>query len=264
MIKIDCKGYADAILDGVANRVSEAKVKKKLAILSAGNNPASASYMRGKLNDAVRCGIECRIVHAENHTELVSALSASNADVDVGGIIVQLPLPEGFDDHAFVNSVAIKKDVDGFRSGSPFLPCTPEGIMHILHQEMGDPTGMTALVIGRGELVGKPISKMLLDANCTVTVAHSKTKPEVLRELLHHNDIVICAAGRAGLVDLKQCGAQIVIDASINRNDAGKLCGDCYNFDPDDGSSMRVTTVPGGVGLLTRAMLMKHMGDVHE
>lgn len=263
MIKVDCKKYADAILDDVEARVSEAKVKKKLAILSAGNNPASASYMRGKLNDAVRCGIECRIVHAENHTELVSALSAANADADVGGIIVQLPLPDGFNDKAFVNSVAIDKDVDGFRAGSPFLPCTPEGIMHILHQEIGDLTGLTALVIGRGELVGKPISKMLLDANCTVTVAHSKTRPEVLQDLVYCSDIVICAAGHAGLVDLKECNAKIVVDASINRDESGKLCGDCYNFDPNDNSDMKVTTVPGGVGLLTRAMLMKHMGDVH-
>lgn len=133
--------------------------------------------------------------------------------------------------------------------------------MYLLHKELGDLTGMKALVIGRGTLVGKPLMQMLLAEDCTVTVAHSKTAD--LDELLPEYDIIVSAVGKAGLVNLKKChAAKIVIDAGVNRDAAGKLCGDCYNFDPGDGSNMKVTPVPGGVGLMTRAMLMKHVGGI--
>ena len=152
-------------------------------------------------------------------------------------------------------------DVDGFLQDSKFKPCTPEGIMYLLEKECGDLTGKTALVIGRGKLVGEPIAKMLVDANCTVTIAHSKTKD--LHGLLGlHHDIIITAVGKPNLINLKWCSANIVIDVGVNRDENGKLCGDCYNFDAGDDSDMKVTPVPGGVGLLTRAMLMKHMAGI--
>lgn len=178
-----------------------------------------------------------------------------------GGIIIQLPLPNGWDEEYFTNLVPPILDVDGFVKGSHFKPCTPEGIIYLLKKELGDLTGKTALVIGRGKLVGEPVVKMLIDANCTVTVAHSKTKD--LHGLLGlHHDIVIAAVGKPKFINLKWCSANVVIDVGVNRNENGKLCGDCYNFDPDDDSDMKVTPVPGGIGLLTRAMLMKHIAGL--
>ena len=160
-----------------------------------------------------------------------------------------------------VNAVQINKDVDGFKPNSPFIPCTPEAIMYVLDKEVGDLSGKKVLLIGKGKLVGKPLIDLLLESGCTVTVAHSKT--ECLDRLLKdYHDAVITAVGKPKLVDLNIVNADVVIDAGISRDENGKLCGDCYNFDPDDGS-MRVTTVPGGIGLMTRAMLMKHMGKVN-
>lgn len=264
MIKVDCKGYADRLLESVKEQVLNSDFQKDLVIFSAGSNPASAAYMKGKMKDCDLCGVGCSIIRTENQCDLLMKIQLANAVDKIGGMIVQLPLPEGFDEQSAVEAVSSKKDVDGFKSDSPFTPCTPEGIMYVLTQELGDLTGLNALVVGRGKLVGEPIAKMLLDANCTVTIAHSKTKPEALDELLAHNDIIIVAAGKPNLIDLKKCNARIVIDVGVNRDENGKLCGDCFNFDPDDGSAMRVTTVPGGVGLMTRAMLMKHMGEIHS
>jgi methylenetetrahydrofolate dehydrogenase (NADP+)/methenyltetrahydrofolate cyclohydrolase len=182
----------------------------------------------------------------------------ANFDKGVGGIIVQLPLPDGFNEVEAVNAVTISKDVDGFRDESWYLPCTPEGILYILEKEVGDIVGKTVLLIGKGNLIGKPLIELLLHEGCTLTIAHSRTKD--LNSLLeNHHDIVITGVGKAGLVDLKRTDADVVIDAGIARDESGKMCGDCCNFDEAEKSEMRVTTVPGGVGLMTRAMLMKHM-----
>jgi methylenetetrahydrofolate dehydrogenase (NADP+)/methenyltetrahydrofolate cyclohydrolase len=152
--------------------------------------------------------------------------------------------------------------VDGFLPTSKFKPCTPEGIMYVLEKELGDLTGMNALVIGRGKLVGKPVAQMLLDADCTVTIAHSKT--EFLEGLLYPSDIIISAVGKPNTVNLYECGhAKVVIDVGVNRDANGKLCGDCFNFG-EVYREMGVTPVPKGIGLMTRAMLMKHMGEVSK
>jgi methylenetetrahydrofolate dehydrogenase (NADP+)/methenyltetrahydrofolate cyclohydrolase len=172
-----------------------------------------------------------------------------------GGIIIQLPLPKGWDEEYFTNLVPPTLDVDGFVRDSRFKPCTPEGIIYLLKQEIGDLTGKTALIVGRGKLVGEPIVKMLLDEDCTVTIAHSKTKN--LHGLLGmHHDIVISAVGRPKLINLLWTSANVVIDVGVNRDENGKLCGDCYEV---SGSDTKVTPVPKGIGLMTRAMLMKHM-----
>ena len=254
MIKVNCKAYADRILD----LVKMVPNKKQLLIFTAGDDPASASYMKGKMRDAERCGVPCSTVRVETMDELVTKLIIASNHDRVGGIIVQLPLPDGFDADKAMDFILTYKDVDGFKHNSPFLPCTPEGIMYILHEECGNLEGKTALVIGRGKLVGKPIADMLLKENCTVTIAHSKTTN--LDDLIQRHDIIISGVGRAKLIDLKKCKAQIVIDAGVNKDGNGKLCGDCFNFDPNDGSEMKVTPVPGGVGLMTRAILMKHAG----
>ena len=168
---IDCKKYANEILEQVKNTPN----KKKLVILTVGDDPASASYVKGKIKDCEYCGIPYEHIKCFDDN-LAWHIHAANNDENVGGIIVQLPLPKGMDEKFYTDLVLVTKDVDGFKHNSPFKPCTPEGIMYILEKELGDLTGLNALVIGRGKLVGEPIAKMLLDANCTVTMAHSKTK----------------------------------------------------------------------------------------
>ena len=257
---IDCKKYANEILEQVKNTND----KKKLVILTVGEDPASQSYVKGKIKDCEYCGIPYEHIKIEDsqysHNELLVYIENSNCDDSVGGIIVQLPLPKWMDEQYYTNAVRVDKDVDGFKDNSPFKPCTPEGIMYILEKELGDLTGLNALVIGRGKLVGEPISKMLLDANCTVTIAHSKTKN--LDYILPNYDIIISAAGKPNLVNLEMCNAKVVIDVGVNRDENGKLCGDCYNFRTDYCYGTKVTPVPGGIGLMTRAMLMKHVAKI--
>lgn len=258
MTYINCKQYAQEILDSV----KAVPDKKKLVILTVGDDPASQSYVKGKIKDCEYCGIPYEHIQLPNEesskTALAHHIALANQSDFVGGIIVQLPLPEGFDESLYTSMVRFDKDVDGFHPKSPFKPCTPEGIMYLLHKELGDLTGKRALVIGRGKLVGEPIAKMLLDADCTVTVAHSKTA--FLYWELMHSDIIISAVGKPNTVDLNWCpDADIVIDVGVNRAENGKLCGDCFNFTEKEYESVKVTPVPSGVGLMTRAMLMKHM-----
>lgn len=251
---INCQKYAQEILD----EVKAIPDKKKLIIFTAGDNPASASYVKGKIKDCEYCGVPYEHIKVQTQDELATLIKRKCMTSTTGGIIIQLPLPDGWDEEYFTNLVPPILDVDGFVKGSHFKPCTPEGIIYLLKKELGDLTGKTALVIGRGKLVGEPVAKMLIDANCTVTVAHSKTKD--LHGLLGlHHDIIIAAVGKPKFINLKWCSANVVIDVGVNRNENSKLCGDCYNFDPDDDSDMKVTPVPGGIGLLTRAMLMKHV-----
>ena len=257
MYYIDCAKYANDILE----EVKSVPNKKALTILTVGDDHASQSYVKGKIKDCEYCGVPYNHIKIEESPvadiELHTCINNANYDDTVGGIIVQLPLPNGMDEKYFTNEVFITKDVDGFKENSPFKPCTPEGIMYILEKEIGDLTGLSALVVGRGKLVGEPIAKMLLDANCTVTVAHSKTKN--LDYILPNYDIIITAAGKPRLVNLEMCNAKVVIDVGVNRDENGKLCGDCYNFRDDYCYGMKVTPVPKGIGLMTRAMLMKHM-----
>lgn len=250
---IDCKKYANEIL----NEVKSVPNKKALTILTVGDDPASLSYVKGKIKDCEYCGIPYEHIKCVDD-DLAWRIHMGNYNDNVGGIIVQLPLPNSMDEKFYTDQVLITKDVDGFKHNSPFKPCTPEGIMYILEKEIGDLTGKKALVIGRGKLVGEPIAKMLLDANCTVTVAHSKTKD--LYWELQNAEIIISAVGKPKTVDLHWCwNAEVVIDVGVNRDENGKLCGDCYNFDENVCPNTKVTSVPGGIGLMTRAMLMKHM-----
>lgn len=259
MIKIDCKKYAEGIIEQVKQIPNK---QKKLVIFTAGDDPASAAYMKGKMKDCERCEIPVMQVRVSNQQELLNYIVHFSLQDDVGGMIVQLPLPEGFDEQEAINYIRISKDVDGFKQGSPFLPCTPEGILYILDKEIGNLSGKSVLLIGKGKLIGKPLIDLLLERGCTLTIAHSKTKN--LDDLLwNHHDIVITGIGKPKLVNLYDTNADIVIDAGISRDENGKLCGDCYNF-YDNGYDMKVTTVPGGIGLMTRAMLMKHMGEVQR
>jgi len=261
MIKIDCQKYADEIIEQVKQIPDK---QKSLVIFTAGDDPASAAYMKGKIKDCERCGIIVHQIRVENQEELLTRINLANHSDVVGGIIVQLPLPEGFNEQEAVNAVRIDKDVDGFKPGSRFLPCTPEGILYVLEKEVGDLAGKTVLLIGKGKLVGKPLIDLLLERGCTLTIAHSKTDKGDFRDLLwDYHDIVITAVGKHKLVNLFETTAEVVIDAGISRDEDGKLCGDCYGFHRF-ADRMRVTTVPGGIGLMTRAMLMKHMGEANR
>lgn len=255
---IDCKAYAQEILD----EVKATPNKKELVIMSMGDNQASQSYIKGKMKDCEYCEIPYVHIHTNTYESLERYIQRFNMDSKVGGIIVQLPLPDREKEEEITNMIWSKKDVDGFVPNSKFQPCTPEGIMYVIKKELGnDLSGKRALVIGRGKLVGKPVAEMLLKENCTVTVAHSKT--EDLDMLTTHADIIVCAVGKPNFLDLQKCCALVVVDAGVNRDENGKLCGDCYNFNPDLYEFMSVTPVPNGIGLMTRAMLMKHMVE-HE
>lgn len=248
---IDCKKYADEILDSVTSY-------GHLAVISVGNDPASESYIRGKKKDCERVGFgftHVQFPETAQMEELASTISVLNRREDVTGIIVQLPLPNHLDSTAICNLVVPEKDVDGFRTDSPFKPCTPEGIVYLLKRWFGDLTGRSAVVIGRGKLVGKPLMQMLLDENMTISVCHSKTRGLDLGHLTSNADAVIVATGQAKAFRLYYVDAStLVVDCGVNRDKNGKLCGDVAFAASDN-----VTPVPGGVGLLTRAMLIKHV-----
>ena len=200
MLKIDCKKYADEIIEQVSRIPNK---RKKLVIFTAGDDPASAAYMKGKMKDCERCGIPVEQIRVESQDELMTKISFANHDHKVGGIIVQLPLPDEFDEQEAVSAVCSSKDVDGFKRGSPFLPCTPEGILCILEKEVGDLAGKNVLLVGKGKLVGKPLIDLLLERGCTLTIAHSKTKN--LDDLLWERHDVVISAVRG-----KECNVAVI------------------------------------------------------
>lgn len=247
---IDCKKYADEILDSITGY-------GHLAVISVGSDPASMSYIRGKKKDCERVGFgftHFQFSEDGDKYDIIGEIWKLNAREDVTGIIVQLPLPGHLDPDEICQHIDPEKDVDGFLPGSPFKPCTPEGIVHLLMRELGDLAGKSATIIGRGKLVGKPLMQMLLDEDMTVTVCHSKTRESDLQTLVTIPDAVIVAIGKARGLDLHTWWDTLVIDCGVNRAEDGKLCGDVARCNSD-----RITPVPGGVGLLTRAMLMKHV-----
>lgn len=249
---INCKAYADEILDSI-------KGYGHLAVISVGYDPASASYIKGKKKDCERVGFgftHYPFPNGVDEYEIINLIGELNRDQDVTGIIVQLPLPDGYDADYITSRVAWEKDVDGFRADSPYKPCTPEGIVYLLKRELGDLTGKHAVVVGRGKLVGKPLAKMLLDEDMTVSVCHSKSRWCDMDNLASEADAVIVAVGKANAINFSTFvdDSVIVVDCGVNRDEDGKLCGDV-----GDCVSGRRTPVPGGVGLLTRAVLMKHV-----
>lgn len=261
-MRIDCNEIHKEILDEVKN---SSKEKKILYIISVGNDLASESYIKGKKKDCKYCDIN--VIHTHYNvasdetfvqTNLKNKIMAANNNVAIGGILLQLPLPKGWDEEYFTNLISPEKDVDGFVQNSKFSPCTPEGIMYLIKRKYGDDlSGKTVLLIGRGKLVGKPLLKMLIDANATVTICHSKTTDidNYINNIPH--DIIITGVGKK-IFDVYEANTDFIIDAGITYEN-GKIGGDCYNF--NDYAYNYVTT-PGGVGLITRAMLMKHMVSV--
>ena len=237
-----------------------------LAVIIVGDNPASQSYVKGKSKACEEVGIRnTTVTLPEDVTEqeLLQTINELNLNQDVHGILVQLPLPSHIDEHRVMNNIVPEKDVDGFHpvnvdalytsKHNGILPCTPKGIIHLLRDANVDIPGKNAVVIGRSNIVGLPVAKLLLDNNATVTVCHSKTQN--LKDITSKADILIVAIGKAKFVteDMVKLGA-VVIDVGVNRVD-GKLVGD-VDFDSVKDKASYITPVPGGVGPLTIAMLL--------
>lgn len=266
---IDGKAVAAQFLDGVRARAQaceRAGTKATLAVVLVGDDPASAIYVRNKEARAREVGIAARdhrLPASTTTAQLLELVAELNADPGVDGILVQLPLPGGVDERAVLLAIDPGKDVDGFHPenlgrlvvGAPrFVACTPQGCMLLLAAAGCEPAGTRALVIGRSTIVGKPMLHLLLQADATVTCAHSRTRD--LADHVRAADIVVAAVGRAGLVrgEWVKPGA-FVIDVGMNRDAAGKLCGD-VDFAGALEHAAAITPVPGGVGPTTIACLL--------
>ena len=265
-IVIDGKALAAKVKAQVGGEVAEMSAKPGLAVIIVGDNPASRVYVDGKRRDCAQCGIyseEYALPAQTTRRELLGLIGELNGREDIDGILVQLPLPRPEDEREVLLAIDPDKDVDGFHpvnvgrlvTGEPgFRPCTPAGVMRMLDEYGIHPEGRHCVILGRSNIVGKPQALMMLERNATVTVCHSRT-PDLAR-CCRAADILVSAVGRRGLVtaDMVKEGA-VVIDVAMNRNEAGKLCGD-VDYDAVAKKASHITPVPGGVGPMTRAMLM--------
>lgn len=266
---IDGKALAAAVKQEAASQTEALKaqgITPCLAVVLVGEDPASQVYVRGKINDCAQCGIESRSIRLPETTtqaELLDQVQVLAKDPAVHGILVQLPLPAGIDEKAVIDAIPPEKDVDGFspvnvgrmQIGEPcYLPCTPAGCIRMIESTGVSIAGKQAVVLGRSNIVGKPAAMLLLAKDATVTICHSKTRN--LKELCASADILVAAVGREGFVtgEMVKPGA-VVIDVGINRGADGKLHGD-VDFAAAAEKAAWITPVPGGVGPMTRAMLM--------
>ncbi|MDQ0418653.1 methylenetetrahydrofolate dehydrogenase (NADP+)/methenyltetrahydrofolate cyclohydrolase [Croceifilum oryzae] len=266
---IDGKKIASDIrqeLKGEVVQLQEQGIRPGLMVIFVGHNPASESYIRGKVRAATEIGIASEVLRmGEEITEkqLLDRIEELNQDEAVHGILVQLPLPKHIDELKVIEAISPEKDVDGFTPINVgkmmtglecYLPCTPFGIMQLLERSNVTIAGKHVVVIGRSNIVGKPVSMLLQRANATVTMCHSRT-PD-LATFTKQADIIVSAVGRIGLItaDHLKEGA-VVIDVAMNRNEDGKLVGDVL-FDEVFDKASAITPVPGGVGPMTIAMLM--------
>lgn len=276
---LDGKALAAEMKKKIRARVDaavEAGVRRPgLAVLIVGDDPGSRSYVAGKAKDCEEVGFAGSTVFLdENISEeaLVAEVEKLNADPTIDGILIQLPLPKHIDSDRIVRAVAPEKDVDGFHPGNVAglwlrqpcrVPCTPKGVIHILEDNGIEIAGKRAVVVGRSNIVGLPVAKLLLDRNATVTIAHSRT-PD-LGAVCREADILVVAVGRPLLVkaDMVKPGA-VVIDVGVNRHpETGKLCGD-VDFEGAREVASAITPVPGGVGPLTRACLLENTLEAYS
>lgn len=267
---IDGKAHSARIRGEIKARVEQYKKARGsdigLAVVLVGSDPASQVYVRNKIRACEECGIKSfanylpETARQKDVEELVKSLAE---DENIHGILVQLPLPAHLDEKAILDLIPVEKDVDGFceenigrlcMNRDCLVACTPNGVMQMLKAEGTEIKGKNAVVIGRSNIVGKPMAMLLLNADATVTVCHSKTAN--LKEICRNADILVAAIGRAKFVtaDMVKDGA-VVVDVGINRNSEGKLCGD-VDFDAVRDKCSYITPVPGGVGPMTITMLL--------
>lgn len=273
-LRIDGKRLAADVRARAAAEVAELAARGipcGLAVVLVGDDQGSATYVRAKLRDCEQCGIPSRDFKLPEQTtqdELMELVRTLNDDPGIAGILVQMPLPRHLDAEAVVAAIDPTKDVDGFHPenlgrlvrGLPGLrPCTPAGIMEMLDAYDIDVSGKNAVIVGRSSIVGKPMSLMLLAQNATISVAHSHTDPRELARICQSADILVAACGIPKMIKgpwIKPGAA--VIDVGMDRDEDGKLCGD-VDFDSAELVAGAITPVPGGVGPMTRAMLMSNV-----
>ena len=248
--------------------IDETGIVPGLAVILVGDDPASAVYVRNKHKGCLDVGFKSFQIELPKETteeELVEKIEELNKNTDVHGILVQLPLPKHISEERIINTISPEKDVDAFHpvnvgkiliGNYDFLPCTPAGVMQLLKFYNVDISGKECVVIGRSNIVGKPMALLLLSENGTVTVCHSRTKN--LKEVSKRADILVVAIGKAKFVgkDMVKEGA-VVIDVGINRDEDGKLCGD-VDYSAVESIASKITPVPGGVGPMTITMLLKN------
>jgi len=265
---LDGKALGARLRAGLAERIAVLAFKPGLRVVRVGDDPASGVYVRNKDRAAAEAGFDSATIHLPESTSeaaLLAEIARLNADPAVDGILVQLPLPAHFRAEAAIAAVDPAKDVDGFHplnagrlaAGEPGLvPCTPRGVMHLLAESGVALRGARALVLGRSQIVGRPMAQLLLGADCTVTIAHSRTRD--LPAECRRAEILVAAAGRAEMVrgDWIAPGA-VVIDVGINRLPDGKLVGDVA-YAEAVGHAGAITPVPGGVGPMTIACLLEN------
>lgn len=254
------------ITENVSRLKDESGITPGLAAVLVGDNPASEIYVRNKRKACEKVGIyseEHRLSGDTSEQELLDLVDKLNNDDNIHGILVQLPLPDQIDDRKVLRAVTPSKDVDGFHpenvgllvAGNPrFISCTPYGIMKMLEYYNVDIKGKEAVIVGRSNIVGKPVSMLLLHSHATITICHSRTRD--LGEVTRRADILVAAIGRANMIteDMVKDGA-VVIDVGINRKDDGKLTGD-VDFEKVKEKASFITPVPGGVGPMTITMLL--------
>ena len=265
---IDGKAVSQRVKDEVRAEIERDGLKVGLAVVIVGNNQASRVYVNNKKKACEVCGIqsfEYALPEGTPESELLDLVDTLNADPNVNGILVQLPLPKQINEEKIIARISPEKDVDAFNAVNvgkimignySFLPCTPAGVMELIHSTGTDVSGKECVVIGRSNIVGKPMAMLLLHENATVTICHSRTKD--LAAVCRRADILVSAVGKADFVtaDMVKDGA-VVIDVGMNRNAENKLCGD-VKFDEVEPKASFITPVPGGVGPMTIAMLMKN------
>ncbi len=273
---IDGKSIAKELRESLTPRVAALKeqgITPGLTVIVVGDDPASAIYVRNKESACVKLGMNSQVLRFPAETtqeEILNTVRLLNQDDSVHGILVQLPLPRHIDEQAVLRAVDPDKDVDGFHAmnagrlmnGEPgFVACTPKGVMRLLEVSGVELDGKNAVVVGRSNIVGKPMALLLLQKNCTVTIAHSHTKD--LAAVTRSADILVVAVGRAGFItgDMIKPGAA-VMDVGINRVD-GKVVGD-VDFESAKEVASCITPVPGGVGAMTIAMLMENTVEAAE
>lgn len=266
---LDGKALAEQTRQRIAQEVATMTRQPGLAVILVGDDPASRLYVSNKEKDCAQCGFksfEHRLSADTSEKDLLALIAELNTNDDVDGILVQLPLPGHLNEEMVIQSIVPEKDVDAFHpynvgrmsQGKPvFLPCTPAGVMAILKAYDIAVSGKDCVVIGRSNIVGKPMGMLLTQANGTVTICHSRTPN--LAEYTKRADILVAAVGREGLItaDMVKPGA-VVIDVAMNRNSTGKFCGD-VDFETVKEVASHITPVPGGVGPMTRALLLENI-----